>query len=61
MDQNRLKSPAAWAAVAALASVVVQIFVGKDISVQVNVIWAAIETVLLSFGIFNNPTAKGKF
>lgn len=58
MDQNRLKSPVAWAAVVALIVAVVLIFFGKDISAQANTLFGLISTVMLAFGIWNNPTNK---
>ncbi len=56
--QNRLKSPALWAAIAALVVFCVKEFAGVDISGTVDGLLNVLLPVLVAFGIVNNPCSK---
>lgn len=63
--QNRLRSWAAWSAVAGLIGVLLTAFgVWEKIGISSDLfdtIVAAVGTVLTAFGVFNNPTNKEGF
>lgn len=54
--QNRFKSWALWASVAALVVFCVKEFVGLDISHTVDGLLNVLLPVLVAFGVVNNPT-----
>ena len=58
--QNRLKSPALWASIAALVIFCVKEFTGIDISGTVDGLLNVLLPVFVGFGIVNNPCNKGK-
>jgi uncharacterized membrane protein len=58
MEQNRFKSWALWASVAALIVFCVREFAGIDIEPTVDGLLDVLLPVLVAFGIVNNPTDK---
>jgi|GEM_PF-1116287 len=57
MEQNRFKSWAVWLSFAGLVFLILAKVVGLDIDAEVwNEVLAALGTVLVGFGILNNPT-----
>lgn len=58
--QNRLKSKVLWASVLALFYFVVKNWIGFEIP-QWDMFVELLLTVLVGFGIVNNPTDKNKF
>lgn len=63
--QDRLKSPIAWAAVAALLLFVLKTWnilpmIGLD-EIGFNTLFTLIGGALVAFGIWNNPSDKDKF
>jgi len=63
MDQNRLKSPVVWAAVAAqlLALLVTLGVIDTGLSNDLNAAAVAVLQLLVAFGVLNNPTDKTGF
>ena len=63
MDQNRLRSPVVWAAVAAqlLAILVTLNLIDTGLSESINGLIASVLQLLVAFGILNNPTNKTSF
>lgn len=62
MEQNRLKSWALWVAVAGFAFIVLTKVIGIQIDIGVwNEVLDALGTVLILFGIVNNPTNASGF
>lgn len=59
--QNRLKSPALWVAISALAVFCVKEFIGVDAGDTMNGFLNVLLPVLVGFGIVNNPTDKDNF
>lgn len=60
MKQNRLKSPVAWTALAALIFFIVKYWAGFEIPMFDQFITLAISAAL-AFGILNNPESKDSF
>lgn len=56
--QNRLKSPALWASIAALIIFCAKEFFGLEIGETVNGFLNVLLPVLVGFGIVNNPCSK---
>lgn len=63
MDQNRLKSPVVWAAIAAqvLALLVTLGVIDTGLSSAVNGVVVSVLEVLVAFGVLNNPTNGAAF
>jgi len=62
MAQNRLRSWAVWLSFAGLVFLILTKVVGLDIDAEVwNEVLTALGTVLVGFGILNNPTSKDGF
>lgn len=63
MDQNRLKSPVVWAAVAAqvLAILVLLGVIGEALSDAIKAVVAGVLEIAVIFGVLNNPTDKESF
>lgn len=57
----RLKSPALWVSLAALAAFCVKTFCGIDISNTLDGFLNVLLPVLAAFGILNNPTDRNCF
>ncbi len=60
MDQNRFRSPVLWASVAALIFFVVKNWMGFTIPDWDGFVSLLI-TVLIGFGVLNDPTSKDRF
>lgn len=63
MDQNRLKSPVVWAAVAAqlLALLVTVGVIDTGLSSTLNAVVISVLELLVAFGVLNNPTDRANF
>lgn len=63
MDQNRLKSPVVWAAIAAqgLTILVTLGVVDTGLSDAINAALAGVLQLLVMLGVLNNPTNAAKF
>ena len=59
--QNRLKSKVAWLCVVAVIVEALNSLGFIDISNWVNIIGTAIISILVIFGVFNDPTSKDKY
>lgn len=57
MNQNRFKSPVLWTAIAALIFFITKNWIGFDIPGWDTFVNLVI-TVLVAFGVINNPTNK---
>lgn len=60
MEQNRFKSWALWTAVAALIAFVTKTWLGFEIP-EWDTFVELLLTVLVGFGVVNNPTNKSGF
>jgi uncharacterized membrane protein len=60
MDQNRFRSPALWVSVAALIAFVLKTYLGYEIA-EYDKLVDLVLTVLIGFGVLNNPTNKTNF
>lgn len=63
MEQNRFLSPVVWAAAAAqvLALLVTLGVIDTGLSESINAVITSLLQLLVTFGVLNNPTSKGKF
>jgi len=62
MVQNRLKSWAVWISLSGLVFLVLTKIFGLDIDANVwDEVLTALGTVLVGFGILNNPTSSDEF
>ena len=65
MEQNRLKSWAVWLSVAGAVWVILSAFGLPErwgvTSESWNAVLNAVGTILIAFGILNNPTSKDNF
>lgn len=60
MEQNRWKSPVAWAGIASAIFMIVKSWVGFEIPNWDSIV-ATVLGALVAFGILNNPTKKKGF
>lgn len=60
MEQNRWKSPVAWAGIAAAIFMIVKSWVGFEIPEWDSIVTTLI-SALVAFGVLNNPTNKEGF
>lgn len=58
--QNRLKSPIAWASLAALFSFISKTYFKTELN-NIDELLNLFFTVLIAFGILNNPTNENGF
>lgn len=59
MNQNRLKSPVLWISLFTLITFVLKTYFDVEIE-QKDVLIDLIMSVLIGFGVLNNPTRKDK-